>query len=271
MPRPGLSVIISLRCPCWATSGTPILVVRRNKVTIMKYSSLRTYMTGIALVCLPAFASAAPLGFGDTVFLPGTTAFAEPDLAGSVLNDNIIVDTMHVNDTAFGLIGTSVQNRVVRSSTDGTLIFGPRLLTATNITFSPFLIDRVELYNFGDFDVDVNYRADGPGDRGPTQASRSADGDTLSFDFGFPLVGGNLSETQENSYFFSLNTEATAYSLDGRMSVFARHLDRPGETLRFDFSDIAVPDVAPVPLPGSLLMLMSALGLGGAALRRRKT
>lgn len=268
MPLTGLSAIFSLRCPCRATDGTTILVVHREKVIIMKYSFLRPYVAGIALVFLPTFALAVPLGFDDTVFLPGTTAFAEPDLAGFVINDNLIVDTMHVNDTPFGLIGTSVQNRVVLSSTDGTLIFGPRLLTATNITFAPFLIDRVELYNFGGFDVDVNYRTDGLGDRGPTQASRSADGDTLSFDFGFPLVGGNLSQTQEDSYFFSLNTDATAFSLDGRMAVFARHIDRPGETLRFDFGNIAVP--SPVPLPGSLVLFMSALGFGGAALRRRK-
>lgn len=251
--------------------GTEISTVRKNKVIIVTHTLLRNFSVAAVLVCLPTFAAAVPLGFGDTVPLAGTTAAAEPDLAGTVRNDNVISDFIHIGPTTIFAIGAELQNRVVESSSDGTMIFAPRLSTTFNNTGGNFLVDRLVLYNFGDFDVDVNYRTDGLGDRGPTSASRSADGNTLTFDYGFPLVGSNLFQNpQEDSYFLSLNTDATAFSLDGHISVFARHVNYPGNTYRFDFANIAVPIVAPVPLPASLLFLASALGIGGI-LRRRNT
>ena len=150
----------------------------------------------------------------------------------------------------------------MRSDADGTLIFAPRVMTTFNNTGANFLVDSVVLYNFGNFDVDVAYRTDGLGDRGPTTATRSADGNTLTFDYGFPLVGSNLFQNpQEDSFFLSLNTEATAFTLDGHISVFARHLSQPGTTYRFDFTNIAVPAIAPVPLPASAVLLLSGFGL----------
>lgn len=236
----------------------------------MRQISIGTLVFGAVLACFPATAMAVTLAPGGSVLLPGTTAAAEPELAGTVVNDDVQQQLAKIGgEDSLLAIGTSLQNRVVRSDLDGTLIFAPRLLTTFNNTGSDFLVDRFELTGFGDFAVDANYRTDGLGDRGPNAASRSGDGDVMTFDFLFPLFGGNLvQEPQESSYFLSLNTEATAFSLDGRASIFARHLGSPGETFRFDFANIAVPVIAPVPLPASWLLLLGALGITRLASRR---
>lgn len=236
----------------------------------MKYTSYKSLAAGAMLACIPTLAAAVPLGFGQTVMLNGTTSAMQPELAGPIINDDVQTDFLVVGNNNLFQIGTSLQNRVQRSAVDGTMIFGPRLSTIFNNTSGNFLVDRLELYNFGGYDVDANYRTDGVGDRGPTRASRSADGDTLTFNYDFPLVGSNLFQNpQEDSYFLSLKTNATSYSLDGRISVFARHVDFPNQTFRFDFGNIAVPDMAPVPVPASLVMLLSAIGLGGLWGRRK--
>ena len=236
--------------------------------TTMKHSSIRKFAFGAVLACLPVVAVAATLSPGGMIMVPGTTVAAQPVLGGTVINDDVQTQFIDIVSPFFA-IGTDVQNRVVRSSTDGTLIFAPRILTVFNNTGANFLVDRMVLTGFGDFAVDAAYRTDGLGDRGPTNASRSADGNTMTFDYGFPLIGSNLAPNpQESSYFLSLNTAATAFTLEGRISIFARQLDHPGETYRFDFGNIAVPAVAAVPLPASWLLLASALGMVGLAKRR---
>ena len=139
----------------------------------------------------------------------------------------------------------------------------PRLSTSFNNTGSTFFVDRLEFYNFGAFDVDVNYRTDRLGDRGPTQATRSLDGNTLTFDYDFPLVGSSITPNPlESSFFLSLNTNATEFSLDGRISAFIRYIGASGtETYRFDFDNIAVPIQAQVPIPAPILLFLSGLGL----------
>lgn len=224
------------------------------------------------LMAAPSLSVAAPLGLGDTIGLFGTTSFAQPELAGTVVSDEVELQTIAPDPAVwFSQIGTSLQKRVVESDVDGTLIFGPRIISTFNISFNQFQIDRLVISGFGTFDIDAAYRTDGLGDRGPTSASRSADGDTLTFDFGFPLIVSNLNPLpQEDSYFLSLNTDATAFSLDGRASVFARHLGFPGETFRFDFDDVPVPISVPaVPLPSSMLLLLGALGIGRCLTMRK--
>ncbi|MGB3553016.1 MAG: hypothetical protein WBA25_00065 [Jannaschia sp.] len=234
----------------------------------MKHTALKRFVLGLALAALPHLAGAVPLAAGDTVFLPGTTVAAEPGLGGTVINDNIVSDFIGLDANGFFGIGVDIQNRVVRSTLDGSLIFMPRVLTTFNNSGGNFLVDRMTLFGFGGYDVDVNYRTDGLGDRGPTSATRSGDGQDLIFDFGFPLVGSNLFQNpREDSLFLSLNTDERAFSLTGRISVFARHIDYPGQTYRFDYGGIAVP--APVPLPASFLLLLAALGGTGVAMRGR--
>lgn len=192
-------------------------------------------------------AQAAILVSGETVALSGTTAAAQPELAGTIVNDNILFDSVAPSGNDFFVVGVDAQNRVVESNTEETLIFAPRIISVFNNTGGNFLIDSVVLDGFSDFLLDVDYRTDGLGDKGPNMASRSVSGDILTFDFLFPLVVSNLAgNPQEDSYFFSIKTNATAFSNTGNMRIFGRHLDYPGETFALNYTGIAVPIIAPV-------------------------
>jgi hypothetical protein len=242
----------------------------------MKHNPIHHLIAGAILAALPFAVNAATLVPGGVISVPATTAAADPSLAGTVINDdtqNLLVDVL--GGGSIFAIGVRLQNRVVRSAVDGTLIFAPRIEASFNNTGANFLIDRMEITGYSDFDIDATYRVDGLGDRGPTNASRSADGNIVELVFGFPLVGGTLaSQPQESSYFPSLKTDATEFSLEGRIAVFATWLAPSGnESFRFDFGGVAIPvlstTVPTVPLPASWLLLAGALGLGGIAKRRQ--
>lgn len=231
----------------------------------------RTFFATILATGLSAGAAfAAPLNPGDAnVFLSGTTVAAQPELAGDIAHDNdLSADPYLYNGNAALVLIEGMDNLVVRSDVDGTLVFMPRNFYRVN-TIEQTQITRIELYGFGNYDIDANYRSDTPGDRGPTQASRGADGDTLAFDFGFPLNRGHLTASvKENPYYLSLHTNATEYALTGRASVFGRlMLDNGPLPFRFDFTGLAVPTGAPytpppaVPLPASGFLLLGGLGL----------
>ena len=227
-----------------------------------------------ALTLLAGVASAATLAPGGTIPMPGTTAAANPELAGVVIQDsvvstpNVAVPALPVNFARF-----EVQNRVVESAVDAAMVFAPRILFGSNVTAGNLLVDRVEMTGWGSFGIDAFYRTDGLGDRGPTFGSRSADGDQLTFDFGFPLVISNLfAGPQEESHFFALKTDATAYENRGRVSIFARAAGDNFNTYRFDVGGIAVPALAPVPLPAPLLFLISGFAaLAGLRLHRSRS
>ena len=215
-------------------------------------------------------AKAASLVPGDSIIVTGTTAAARPELGGVVVQDTILsTPNVGVPALPFQFARFEVQNRVVQSSVDDTMVFMPRILFGSNVTSGNLLVDRVEMFGFGNFAIDASYRTDGLGARGPTFASRSADGETLDFSFGFPLVINNLvSGPQEESYFFALKSDTTAFENTGRISIFARAQGDNFNTYRFDVGGLAVP-VAPVPLPASLPLLAFG-GLLLALVRRSR-
>lgn len=234
-------------------------------------------LAALALVASHSAAYAATLAPGDSALLPGTTAAAEPDLAGAVIRD----DTQPLRVTGGVPVGVdpdlfptgfTVQDRVTRSNNTGNLIFGPRLRDSFNINpfAGNFLVDAVEVTGYAGFDVNANYRTDGAGVRGPTFAERSGDGDTLTFTFGFPLFVGNMMGLpQEDSYFFSIETDAEAFDESGTLTVFGRYQDAPGEVFSAQITGIAAPAIAPIPLPAAGLLLLA--GLGALGLLRHKT
>ena len=230
----------------------------------MTHTSRKSFFTGILFALTSASALAVPLAPGSSGFLPGTTVAAQPELGGAVINDNVLdggVLYIPADQDLFG-VGFDLQNRVVTSNADSTLIFSPRILFAFNISLAPFQITSLELFGFGNFATDVNYRTDGSGDRGPTFAERSADGDALTFDFGFPLFVNNLiAGPQEESYFITVNTDATAFANTGTASLYGTSLVVPGETLRMDFTGLAVPVAADIPLPATTLLFLGAMSL----------
>ena len=216
---------------------------------------------------------AATLAPGDTIALPGSTLASNPELAGTIINDNVLTsNAVGLPANSNFVVRLRAQNRVVRSNTDGTLIFAPRIREDIMISQGPFLIDRVVLTGFGAYDIDASFRVDDEGDRGPTSASRSANGDVLSFGFGFPLpITSSLfgAPPSEESYFFSLKTDATAFQNTGRISIFGRAAGDDFNTYRLDVAGLAVPTehVPAVPVPATAVLIISGLCLI-AGLRR---
>ncbi len=190
-----------------------------------------------------------PASFADTA-LPGTTAALRPELAGTVLTDQITPFSFQ------GLEGT-VQSRVVRESSSGTLDFYWRLTVsrdASGVGLSAF-----RLVDFGATQlVDADWRMDGLGQVSPSTArlfsvSTQPSG-AINFLFDTPIPAGS------GSTFFFLKTTATDYAATGRFDLLtggAQNLSPIYGTL------------APVPEPTAW-----ALGLVGcvvaAAARRRQ-
>lgn len=237
----------------------------------------RTMVAG-AIAMAATQSLAAQMNPGDTIFIPGSTAESAPHTTGAIVQDELLnSDILYIpagqNTAAAGL---EVHNRVVRSAADGTMVFMPRVDFGFNITSSLLLVDRIEMFGFGDYEIDASYRTDLEGDRGPTTGTRSANGETLDFTFEFPLLLSNLFQgPHESSYHFALATDATGYQNTGAMSVYARSVEGDFSSYRFDVFGLAVPrdapqhpDPAPVPLPASVLLLLSGLG---ATYRLRRT
>jgi len=221
-------------------------------------------------------ASATALAPGGVVFPAGTTSAASPELvAGVVENDNLIPFVLDPDPNAIGLVDGNVQNRVSRSQNLGDLIFAPRIRDTTNIEGNAptFAILGFDLFGFGNFATDVDFRTDSQGDKGPNSISRSADGNMLSFTYADPLLidAFNPPGRQQESLFPSILTNAKDFDTTGRMIVYGRAVDAPigggidptGDIINVGIANIAVP----VPEPASLVLL--ALGLLATQRRQR--
>lgn len=198
---------------------------------------------------------------GSVVNLFGTTNFAQGGaLAAVVRNDMLMPFTL--SDGSGGYMGGIIQNRVTQLNTDSTLVFAPRIRDiidlASNFEFS--VITGFQLTGFSGFSTDIEYRTDGSGDDGPDNVSRSMDGDTLTFRFDPSHLDLN-----EESYFPSINTDATQFDLSGTMTIFGQRTIGQGSLDSITITGIA----SPVPVPATYLLFSSAITLLGLAKRRK--
>ncbi|MFV0245520.1 MAG: VPLPA-CTERM sorting domain-containing protein [Qingshengfaniella sp.] len=226
-------------------------------------------LIAIACLCLAGPGTAATLAPGQSVLVPATDAATTPALNGTPLTDTSI-PLIFATHPAFPKIYT-YEDRAVRSDGTGRTLITPQLIYQSNVSASPFLFDGFTLTGYQGFATDIFYRTDMPGDRGPTTATRSADGDSLTFLFALPLYLSNLTQgVHENSYPITILTDGNSYQNTGRGLFFGHDQSNPGVRLEVAVTGLAVPAIAPVPLPASALMLLAGLA-GLAAIRRRKT
>jgi len=207
-------------------------------------------------------AGAVILGQNDNT-LGGTTAAAEPQLAGLVVQD---VDNTFSWSAGGGTMNASVQSRVVLSN-DGTYDFYWRV---HDTSFTPganlvagIAAPSITAFRLGDFGIPIeglngNYRIDGSGTQGPDDAYVFGASDFVNF-----IFGTNGLPVGTDSLFMFLDTNAHHYA---RNAVFdlasVGYLENSAQFSTFG--------VAGAPEPASWALMIGGLGLAGAALRRRR-
>ena len=184
-----------------------------------------------------------------SVDLFGTTSAARPELAGTVIKDEL------TNFTGLDALGNilytgTLQVRIVREDVSGTLDFYYRI--RPNDANSLDAIMRTTHTNFDGWTTDVDYRIDGLGSVGPSSATRNVSGSTVGFNFGLGLQPG------DESLFYFIKTTATHYTL--------------GSTVLIDGGIASVQSYAPavIPVPAAVWLFGSGLiGLIGIARRKK--
>ncbi|MDQ7841333.1 MAG: hypothetical protein RDU83_09940 [bacterium] len=155
----------------------------------------------VAIVALSVTEASVLLPDGAVgVRLPGTTAAAEPDLAGTVLHDELI--PFVIRDAAGNsLFGGVLQNRAVRSRTQLVHFYYRIRDTAPGL---PGRIVRVDTIGFPGT-IHADYRIDGLGAVAPVEAGRA--GERVKFFFaGRPTAAapaplGLLAGTESRFFF----------------------------------------------------------------------
>jgi PEP-CTERM motif len=220
----------------------------------MKYQTkiLKQLLVAVSLSITAFSAHAVTFTVGNILPLPGTTVAAEPQLAGSVLVDELIPFSF-ASDA--GLISGTVQQRVVRSSVDNTIDFYWRVLNdAESAAIGSFRVG-----NFVSPEINANYRTDGLGVLGPDSGHLFANGTDFNFLFSHGLAGG------QGSNFFFFDTTATNYA---KTALF----DLTGTgAVGISGPFAAYAPAAAVPEPETYAMMLAGLGLMGFIQRKKQS
>lgn len=210
-----------------------------------------TLAMALAAMALGSGAQAVVLPVGTTP-IGGTTVAANPQLAGTVLEDDNVAFSFAAGG---GTVSGHVQSRVVRSSVDGTLDFYWRVFNDANSATS---LTSFRLVNFLTPVYNGDYATDGLGDVAPDSV-RNLGGGSLNFLFDQTAIGPG-----QSSYFMFLDTQAINYN---RSALYDLTTPRNGEisTLFSTFAPTAF-----VPEPGTYALVIGGLGIA-ALVRRRRT
>jgi hypothetical protein len=158
--------------------------------------------------------SAVPLAPGATAALTGTTAAAQPELAGVVIRDALI--PFSVNDAVgHTIFKGKLQDRVVRENVAGTLDFYQTIRADPGFA-TPAILEYVTRANFGGFITAPEFRTDGIGNPAiaPEQAARSGDGKALRYNFHFDTVNPG-----DTSLFYFAKTNSTKFDVKGVTAI----------------------------------------------------
>jgi uncharacterized protein (TIGR03437 family) len=158
-----------------------------------------------------------PLPPGVTTTLYGASSFRNPDFAGSVQSDQLL--PFEIRDAVGTVIfAGNVQDRTVLSGLTGKLFFAP-LIRDTSDAGSGAKITGFSKTGFAGTTVEVEFRPDGLGEVSPTTASRSADGDTITFELETPLAAPDWTR------FVWIRTNAEMMASDGEITIRAQMPD----------------------------------------------
>jgi hypothetical protein len=208
-------------------------------------------------------AHAVLLNPGDNgIPLPGTTAAAEPQLAGTVIVDELIPFSFSAGVGAGNIVG-AVQQRIVRSSVDGTLDFYWRVFNSVN---SAAAIGSFRIGDFVSPEYDADWRIDGLGGKAPDSATRFSGAMDSFVNFNFNVFSTDPNDgllPGQSSYFMFLDTTATSYAKTAAYDL-TNMVQNPISGIFAAYSPAVVPVPAAVWLFGSGL-----IGLLGIARRRK--
>ncbi|GMQ84050.1 MAG: hypothetical protein BMS9Abin06_0802 [Gammaproteobacteria bacterium] len=231
----------------------------------MKLSSKLVGMVVLGVSCLFALSASYAVSVvpGSTVALSGTTYTANPDLGGAIIRDQLI--PFQVTDTLGTVIlSGNVQDRVVRSTNTGNLIFAPRLRDLTNPANVAWVMG-FQMNGFDGFTTDIDYRTDGQGDIGPKNVDRDLTGSALTYGYGYDTT---LIVPPDEGYFLSVLTDATAFDLSGQFTIFVQN-DFGANVFSTSLRDVAAPST--VPVPAAVWLFGSGLvGMLGVGRRKRR-
>ncbi len=162
---------------------------------------------------LAAAALAVPLPPGsNNVFLPGTTALAEPALVGPVIEDEVRPFQIFGGGGAL-LFAGDLQLRVSRSNSTNTLIFSWKIIN-TQAGLNG-VIGRVECEPYKGYQINANSRSDSPGMAIPNFGDRNGSGSVINYDFLTPPFFSGA----ESRFFFAF-TDAREYNTDGCVTIY---------------------------------------------------
>jgi len=234
---------------------------------------------------------------GSLVALPGTSAAAQPQLAGTVVRDVVAPFTLHISDDTCGescdfrydLTG-ELQSRVVKA-VDGTYDFYWRITTQPILsrirnsedgrqmepTPPGFTADLswATLSGFVAPQYRAGWRNDGTGSAPPRTAALGPTGPV--FHFSEIVDDGSLAATNStlasggDSRFFFLDTDARAYASNATMQLHSLYREPfTGPCCNyFSVDDPRISTFAPAPIPEPETYSLMLSGLGLLALRRR--
>ncbi|MDF1808124.1 MAG: hypothetical protein P1U42_00355 [Phycisphaerales bacterium] len=189
--------------------------------------------------------------------LSGTSNVMTPEVRGVTLDDaftDFAIVGDELGDGADSLFEGTLMTRVVRSNETGLLNFNYRVIDPNEQLSGS--ISHIEIDTYSGINARVEYRIDpgAPGEEGPTNASRTEDGDIITFDF-----LDTLSTSEETKFFFTM-TDTVEYRENYANATIYLH---SGESVTLSI----VGGVPVVPTPGAFGLLAAA---GCMNLRRRR-